>query len=114
MVPDVNIIGPSAFFSRSRTDLAQGDGRAGPAGVEAWEKSLLDGAEVSEAAAKGDGSAGESGTDNTGTAVMAEDGINWREEVLTFFINIVSSSFDLRLLPNRSAPGGDIATKFET
>ena len=108
----MNIIGPLAFFASSRTDVTQDDGRAGPAGTKAWEKSLLDGVEVIEEAAKSDVPAGGGGKDDTGSADMAEGVINWREEVLAFFINIVSSSLNLRLLPSRSTPGGDIATKF--
>ena len=63
-------------------------------------------------AAKGDGPVGESETDDTGASVMAEGVIIWREEVLTFFINVVSSANNLRLLPSRPTRGGDIAAIF--
>lgn len=67
-----------------------------------------------EEAAKGDGPAGEGGTDDTGTwiPVMAEGVIVWREEVMAFFIKVVSSSINLRLLTSRSNPGEDTVAAF--
>lgn len=59
-----------------------------------------------EEAAKGDGPTSEDGTDDTGTSVMAEGVIIWREEVLIFFVIVASSSINLRLLPTG---GEDIA-----
>jgi hypothetical protein len=39
---------------------------------------------------------------------MAEGVVVWREEILTFFVNVVSSSTNLRLLPGWSTPSGNI------
>lgn len=76
------------------------------------EKSCPGGAEVMEEAAKYNVPAGEDGTDDTGTPFMAEGVVIWREEVLAFFIKVVSSSISLRLLPGLSIPGGDIVAIF--
>jgi hypothetical protein len=63
---------------------------------------------VTEKAAKGNGPAGEGKTDDTGISGIAEGVVTWRDEVLTFFVNVVSSSTNLRLLPGWATSGGDI------
>jgi hypothetical protein len=82
-------------------EVAQGDGWAG---IEAAEKSCSDDAEATEKAGKVVGE-----TRDAGTSVMAEGVMIRREEVLTFFVNVVSSSISLRLPLSRSTGGGNIA-----
>ena len=106
MLAGVNIIGVSAVCASSMIEVAQGDGWAG---IEAAEKSCSDDAEATEKAGKGDGPVGVGGTRDAGTSVMAEGVMIRREEVLTFFVNVVSSSISLHLPLSRSTGGGNIA-----
>jgi hypothetical protein len=110
MLAGANTIGVSAVCASSRTDVAQADGWAG---IDAPKKSCPGDAEVIDEATKGDGPAGEGGTNENGTSGRVEGVVNWREEVLTFFVDVVFSSISLRLLPGWSTPSSDIMATVE-